>query len=147
MQSRATQASNFHISDKPEQRELSILQLIHAGSSYSRLDLARRTGLSPSGITAIVRGLLVKKLVTEAQPVSSLVGRRPIPLRIRDDAGYLLGVDIGSYYTRVVITDINGRIIRKDQIETRIPDGRVAVLQRVFKCVHGTMEASQIGRA
>ena len=146
MQGRAMQASNFHISDKPEQRELSILQLIHAGSNYSRLDLARRTGLSPSGITAIVRGLLVKKLVTEAQPVSSLVGRRPIPLRIRDDAGYLLGVDIGSYYTRVVITDINGRIIRKDQIETRIPDGRVAVLERVFKCVHGTMEASLVPR-
>jgi predicted NBD/HSP70 family sugar kinase len=144
---KTAQSNNSHAPDKPEKRELSILQLIHAGSNYSRLDLSKKTGLSPSLITSIVRGLVDRGLVTESTPVSSLVGRKPIPLEIRGDAGYLVGVDIGGYYTRVVVTDINGKIIDKQQIETCIPDGRIAVLRRVFKVVHQAVEKSGISRS
>jgi predicted NBD/HSP70 family sugar kinase len=133
-----------HNSEGPEQRELSILQLIHSRSNYSRLDLARKTGLSPALITSIVRGLIERELVSEAPAVSSLVGRKPIPLEIRGDAGYVIGVDIGSYYSRVVITDMKGGIVYKHQIETGIPDGRVRVLQRVFECVHHAIEAAKV---
>ena len=140
----ANHTNNSYTPDKPEQRELSILQLIHSGSNYSRLDIARKTGLSPAAITTIVRSLISKGLVTEAEPISSLVGRKPIPLRVRSDAGFLVGVDIGSYYTRVVIADLNGGVVGTLQIETCIPDGRVKVLRRVFDCVHQAIKASQI---
>src|ERR1035441_3762805 len=83
---------------KPEQRELTVLRLIHEGANYSRLDIAKKTGLSPSVITSLVRGLVARGLITEAMPVSSSVGRKPIPLEIRGDAGYLIGVDLGSFY-------------------------------------------------
>lgn len=140
------QSNNSHNPDKPEKRELAILQLIHSGSNYSRLEISRKIGLSPSLITSIVRGLVERGLVIESTPVSSLVGRKPIPLAIRGDAGYLIGVDIGSYYTRVVVTNINGKIIYKQQIKTCIPDGRVAVLRRVFQTVHNSIAASGIPR-
>jgi N-acetylglucosamine repressor len=139
-------SSNTHSPEKPEQRDLSILQLIHSGSNYSRLDLAHKTGLSPALITRIVRDLIGRKLVREATAVSSLVGRKPIPLEIRADAGHLIGVDIGSFYSRVVITDMKGGIVHKHQVETGIPDGRVSVLQRVFECVHRAIEAAKVGR-
>lgn len=144
MPMKTVQSTNSHTPDKPERRELTILQMIHSGSNYSRLDLAKKTGLSPSSITSIVRSLVARGLVTEAAPASSLVGRKPIPLEIRGDSGYLIGVDIGSYYTRIVITDINGKIIYKRQIETCIPDGRVAVLRRVFTAIHQSIAASGI---
>jgi predicted NBD/HSP70 family sugar kinase len=144
MPKRSLQENISSTPDKPEQRELSILQLIHSGMNYSRLDIARKTGLSPSSITAIIRSLMAKKLVTEASPVSHNVGRKPIPLGIRGEAGFLVGVDIGSYYTRVVVTDLNGSIIYKRQIETNIPEGRVEVLRRVFECVHQSIAASQV---
>lgn len=137
-------SSNSHRVIKPDERELSILRLIHEGANYSRLDISRKTGLSPSLITSLVRGLVARGLVTETTPVSSLVGRKPIPLEIRRDAGYLIGVDIGSYYTHVVITDFNGAIVHKVQIESTIPAGRVEVLRRVFKCVHEAIEASRV---
>ena len=140
-------SKDSHIPDKPEQRELSILQLIHSGSNYSRLDVARKTGLSAASITSIVRGLVARGLVTELEAVSSTVGRRPIPLKVRGDAGYVVGVDIGSFYTRVVVTDINGLVMYKDQIETGIPDGRVRVLRRVFESVHAAMRSVPVARA
>ncbi|MGD0158105.1 MAG: ROK family protein [Terracidiphilus sp.] len=130
--------------DKPEQRELSILQLIHSGSNYSRLDLARKTGFSPAAITGIVRSLITRNLVTESEGVSSAVGRKPFPLEVRSDAGYLVGVDIGSFYTRIVITDMNGRIAHKHQVETCIPDGRRRVLRRVFECVHQALDTVSV---
>jgi predicted NBD/HSP70 family sugar kinase len=139
-------SAKTHVQDKPEQRELAILRLIHAGSSYSRLDLARRTGLSPALITSIVRNLIQRGLVNEAAAASSTVGRKPIPLQIRSDAGFLIGVDIGSYYSHVVVTDMNGGVVYKEQIETAIPDGRVRVVQRVFECVHKAIAASRISR-
>lgn len=132
--------------DKPDRRELSILHLIHSGTNYSRLDLARKTGLSPASITAIVRSLIARNLVSESEGVSSLAGRKPIPLEVRRDSGYLVGVDIGSFYTRAVVTDINGRVAYTHQIETGIPDGRIRVLRRVFECVHQAMDSAQVPR-
>lgn len=146
MPARGTPSGKTHSQEKPEQRELTILRLIHATSSYSRLDLARRTGLSPALITSIVRNLIHRGLVHEAPAASSSVGRKPIPLEIRSDAGFLIGVDIGSYYSHVVITDMNGGVVYKEQIETAIPDGRVRVLQRVFECVHKAIADSKVSR-
>ena len=132
--------------DKPEQRELSILQLIHSGSGYSRLDLARKTGLSPSSITAIVRKMMGTGLITESTAGSSVLGRKPVPLEIRGDCGYLVGIDMGSFYTRTVVTDINGRIAYKHQIETGLADGRVRVLKRAFRCVDQAIKAVGVPR-
>jgi predicted NBD/HSP70 family sugar kinase len=146
MPAKVSQSSKNPAQEKPEQRELAILRLIHSGSNYSRLDLARKTGLSPALITSIARNLIHRKLVTEAPAVSSLVGRKPIPLEVRSDAGFLIGVDIGSFYSRVVVADMRGQAIHKEQIETGIPDGRVRVLQRVFECVHHAIAASKVSR-
>jgi predicted NBD/HSP70 family sugar kinase len=144
MPAKALQSGRVSVQEKPEQRDLAILRLIHSGSNYSRLDLARKTGLSPALITSIVRNLIAMRLVNEAPAVSSLVGRKPIPLEFRADAGYLIGVDIGSFYSHVVIADMNGRVVHGEQIETGIPEGRVRVLQRVFDSVRQTVAASNV---
>jgi predicted NBD/HSP70 family sugar kinase len=144
MPAKASQKSRIAVQEKPEQRDLAILRLIHSGSNYSRLDLARKTGLSPALITSIVRNLIALRLVNEAPAVSSLVGRKPIPLEFRANAGYLIGVDIGSFYSHVVIADMQGRVVHGERIETGIPDGRVRVLQRVFDCVSQTIAASKV---
>jgi predicted NBD/HSP70 family sugar kinase len=146
MTPKALQPSKSRIPDKLRQREYAVLELIHSGSNYSRLDLAHKTGLSPASITAVVRNLISKKLVTESAAVSSLIGRKPIPLGVLANAGYLVGVDIGSFYTRVVVTDLNGEIICKDQIETGIPDGRIRVLRRVFESVYQVLDTSRTPR-
>lgn len=146
MPTKSMQSGDVHGYVKPERRELAILRLIHSGANYSRLDLARKTGLSPALITIIVRNLIARKLVIEAPAVSSMVGRKPVPLEVRSDVGFLIGVDIGSYYSHVVVTDMRGQIVYKEQMETGIPDGRVRVLQRVFECVRGTTAASGVSQ-
>jgi predicted NBD/HSP70 family sugar kinase len=135
---------NSRVSGKIEQRELAILELIHSGSNCSRLELAHQSGLSPASITAIVRTLIQKSLVAESEVMSSPTGRKPISLEVRGDIGCLIGVDIGSFYTRVVVTNLNGKVIGRTQIETGIMDGRTAVLRRVFDCIYRALEDSEV---
>jgi N-acetylglucosamine repressor len=146
MPAKSLQLGNVHGQERLEQREIAILRLICAGANYSRLDIARRTGLSPALITGIVRKLIGRNLVIEAPASSLAVGRKPIPLGVRPDAGYLIGVDIGSYYSHVVVTDMPGQIVYKEQVETGIADGRVRVLERVFECVRRAIADSKATR-
>jgi glucokinase-like ROK family protein len=130
--------------EKLEQRELNILKLIHSGSNNSRLELAKQAGLSPSSITAIVQRLIKKGLVLESKPAESALGRKPVPLQIRRDAAYLVGVDLGSFYLRIVITDINGEIVYKLQTRTEMKTGRERVLEKTFLCIHQAIRESKL---
>jgi predicted NBD/HSP70 family sugar kinase/DNA-binding CsgD family transcriptional regulator len=130
--------------EKLEQRELTILQLIHSGVNNSRLELARLADLSPSSITAIVQRLIKKGLVVESEPTTSQLGRRPIPLQVRKDAAYLVGVDLGSFFLRIVITDINGEIVFRSQARTDMKVGRQRVLEKTFLSIHQAIRESNI---
>jgi N-acetylglucosamine repressor len=139
-------ARQVEVLDKLKQKELGILHLIHSGVNCSRLELAGKTNLSPASITTIVQRLMTKDLVVESEPVRSQLGRRPVPLEIRADAAYLVGVDIGSFYQRILITDINGKIVYKSQSQTAMWEGRKRVLERTFQAVHEAMRASRLSR-
>src|SRR6185437_4916462 len=133
--------------DKLEQKELVILHLIHSGVNSSRLELARQTGLSPASITTIVQRLMAKELVVESEPTRSQLGRRPVPLEIRRDAAYLIGVDLGSFYLRIVITDINGNIVYKYQTQSQMREGRERVIQRTFEAIHKAIQESGLAQS
>jgi glucokinase-like ROK family protein len=141
---RDIQAPTSDTSDKLEQRELAILHLIHSGVNNSRLELARQAGLSPASITAIVQRLMMKGLVVESEPARSHLGRRPVPLEIRRDAAYLVGIDLGSFYLRIVITDINGNILHKFQTRTEMQQGRERVLETTFHSIQQAIAGSNV---
>jgi N-acetylglucosamine repressor len=141
---RETQASNPDASDKLEQRELAILHLIHSGVNNSRLELARQAGLSPASITTIVQRLIKKELVTESEPTRSNLGRRPVPLEVRKDLAYLIGVDLGSFHLRVVVADINGNILHRSETRTEMREGREQVLERAFYSIRKAIDDSAL---
>jgi glucokinase-like ROK family protein len=141
---RETPASNPDASDKLEQRELAILHLIHSGVNNSRLELARQAGLSPASITTIVQRLIKKELVTESEPTRSNLGRRPVPLEVRKDLAYLIGVDLGSFHLRVVVADINGNILHRSETRTEMREGREQVLERAFYSIRKAIDDSAL---
>ncbi|MGC2260537.1 MAG: ROK family protein [Candidatus Sulfotelmatobacter sp.] len=131
---------------KSFKNELNVLQLIHAKCNISRIALSKETRLSAASITAIVQNLIDKGLVVESGHNSSALGRKPVSLRLRDDAGFLVGVDLGSFYTRVVITDLRGTPIYQQESETGMSDGRDVVLSRTLKTIHKSMDRSKAPR-
>lgn len=92
------------------QNSAHLLRLLWQEREISRADLARRTGLSRSTVSAIVAGLLETGLVSEARTGESRGGRRPILLAFNDDAYLLAGVDIGATHVGLVVTNLRGEI-------------------------------------
>ena len=127
---------------KSFKNERNILRLIHAKRNISRVELSKTTGLSGASISAIVQNLIGRGLVVESGHNSSSLGRKPVSLSIREDAGFLIGVDLGSFYTRVVVTDVRGTLVYKEESNTRMQDGRDPVLSRTLKAIHKAIKDS-----
>ena len=127
---------------KSFKNEWNVLRLIHANRNISRIELSKQTCLSAASITAIVQNLMDRGLVVESGHNSSALGRKPVSLSLRDDAGFLVGVDLGSFYTRIVVTNIRGALVYKQESETGMQDGRDLVLSRTLTKIHKAIDDS-----
>jgi len=121
---------------KSAQKELAVLRLIHRKNDVSRVELVELTGFSAGLITGITQALIGKQLVTESPGRTSAAGRKPLALRVRHNAAYVVGLDLGSFYLRVVVTDILGNLVHELRTETSLSEGREKVLDKTFSAVH-----------
>lgn len=131
---------------KSAQKELRLLSLIHGNHDVSRIELAKITGSSVGSMTAMVKNLIRKGLVVESGKGSRRMGRKPVSLSLRNELGYVVGVDLGSFLTRVVVTDFSGKISYSTEIQTRMADGRDVVIGRTFETVHQAIRSARLPR-
>lgn len=129
---------------KSTRNDLNVLRLIHSNRDIARIDLARQTGLSTASMTAIVHRLVAKGFVTQSGKDSPALGRKRVALRVSNRLGHVVGVDIGSFLTRVVVAEIAGNVLYKEQMETKLAQGRNEVLSRTFKAIHRAIRESGV---
>jgi glucokinase-like ROK family protein len=129
---------------KLAQKEMRVLALIHENHNVSRIELAKLTGASAGSMTAMVQRLISKGLVVESAKSSVNLGRRPVALSLRRDLGSVVGVDLGSYLTRVIVTDVLGNVAYSSEIQTRMADGRDSVIARTFKAIRTAITETKI---
>jgi glucokinase-like ROK family protein len=129
---------------KPAQKELRLLRVIQATPNVSRIELAKRTGASAASMTAIVQRLIDRGLVVETGKGSTVAGRKPVSLNLRNDLGYVIGVDLGSFLLRVIVADVVGNICYRSETETKMSEGRERVLSRTFAAIHDAIKQSHL---
>ncbi|MDA1476784.1 ROK family transcriptional regulator [Bacillus changyiensis] len=88
-----------------------ILKQIISNAPISRAAISEMTGLNKSTVSSQVSSLLEKDIIFEIGQGQSSGGRRPVMLKFNQKAGYTIGVDIGTNYIIVVLTDLDGDII------------------------------------
>ncbi|MGO8787189.1 MAG: ROK family protein [Terriglobia bacterium] len=124
---------------KSARNELELLQQIFDHTNASRIELAKRTGLSAACVGGIVQRLLKKDLIVESGENSAPLGRKPVSLSVRSDAAYFVGVDLGSYMLRVVVTDMLGNGVYRFETVSRVSEGRQTTLQLAFEAIDKAM--------
>jgi len=129
---------------KSAQKELRLLALIHGNHNTSRIELAKMTGASVGSMTAMVKRLIRKGLIVESGKGSATLGRKPVSLSLRNELGYVVGVDLGSFLTRIVVADISSKISYKAEMPTQMADGREAVISRTFAAIHKSMREAHV---
>ncbi|KJS03077.1 MAG: hypothetical protein VR65_02200 [Desulfobulbaceae bacterium BRH_c16a] len=89
-----------------------ILHAIRDAGTVSRVDLARRTGLSQATVTGITADLLREGMLLEEQGGRSEGGRRPVPLALNPGGAYTVGVHLSVDQVTVVLMDLQAGILK-----------------------------------
>lgn len=118
-----------------------LLNLLWNEREASRADLARRSGLSRSTVSAIVGDLLETGVVREARTGTSTGGRRPIVLELVADAALLVGVELGASHVTVVLTDLYGTVLGHREVPCLVRDDPECALNLVEDCIGGLLQA------
>jgi predicted NBD/HSP70 family sugar kinase len=101
-----------------------ILRLVHRHGAIARNDLARSLGLTRASLTILANELIGEGLIVEAGSSGGAgkAGRRKIFLRIRTEAGRLLGVGLDAERVQILVADLGGTVLGVRNLPT--PFGR-----------------------
>ncbi|SIO02188.1 ROK family protein [Vannielia litorea] len=86
---------------------------IRSAGQIARVDLARELDVSPATVTAVVAELLGTALVEEVEGPArpGARGRPPVALRVRGEAGYVIGMKLAEFKHTAVLTDMAGNTL------------------------------------
>lgn len=88
-----------------------LLRMLWRERQLTRVDIAKRTGLSHSTVSTIVADLERAGLVQSLGAMASRGGRRPQLIGLRDDSFAQIGVEIGARHVAAVLVDLRGRVL------------------------------------
>lgn len=90
----------------PNRKAKQIFAEIRKRGTVSKFDLLELSGLTSSTLTRMLEELAVTGWIEESGLGESSGGRRPLLYRLKQDRGYVLGLDISRSATRLVLCDL-----------------------------------------
>ncbi|MGE6228569.1 ROK family transcriptional regulator [Paenibacillus chitinolyticus] len=98
-----------------------LLNNIYEQGPISRVDLARKTRLSPTTVSVLMEEAIREGLVRETGTAGSGVGRRMTLLDINASGGCVLGVDLSNAPARCVLLDLRGNLLASQPLQPAQP--------------------------
>ena len=133
------------VSEVRSRNASAMLKLIWEEHHISRADIARRSGLSRSTVSAMVEVLLATGVVCEAGAGTSSGGRRPIILEFNERARAIIGIDMGATHLAVTLTDLRCKPAVWLHIEHDVRNDPMGTLTQIRTLVGQALERVSIG--
>jgi predicted NBD/HSP70 family sugar kinase len=108
-----------------------LFQLLRDGTPRTRAELAQLSSLARSTVTARVDALLSSGLLAPVGEAASTGGRPPTRFALNPDNRVVLAIDLGASHASVALTDLSGRVLDEETVDSDIADGPEVVLDRV----------------
>jgi N-acetylglucosamine repressor len=125
----------FHRGTRSTPREINrkiVLNLVRERQPISRADLARQMEVGRGMITQLVDELIADDVIAEGAVANAPRGRKPRLLHVRTRDRFCVAVDVRFSHTQVALTDLDGRQLALETMETRLdPDRLVADLAAI----------------
>jgi N-acetylglucosamine repressor len=130
-----------------------VLNLIKSRGPISRVELARRSGLSPATISGIVSDFIAARLVHEMGQGESTGGRRPVMLRLNHKAGFVVGAKLMEHAVATAVTDLDASVLYHQVAPLKIvvdrgsesPEPR-RLLEGLVDAIEATITGSGVSR-
>jgi len=127
--------------DTRKKNAITLLHLLLKEDGISRVELSRMTGLTKTTISAIIKGFKDSGIVEESNQVSTgNVGKSPIPLHIRADAVYTMGVHLSRQRVETLLMDAQMNIITSNIGEDYTRFGPEGIIDSLFININKIME-------
>jgi glucokinase len=110
-----------------------LFQLLRDGQARTRAELVASTGLARSTVAARIDALMQSGLVGPAGEASSSGGRPPSRFAFNPAARLVLAVDVGASHVIIAVTDLGGRILAEERLDSQVAAGPEAVLDQVIR--------------
>lgn len=93
--------------------EAEVMRALRRQGRISRAEISNVTGWSKAKASQEIRNLVNKGYLEEVGEGASQGGRKPRLLRINNQLGYMVGIDIGATSIDVALADVTGKIIQR----------------------------------
>lgn len=120
-----------------------ILNVLRIEGPISRIKLTRKTGLDAKTITNISAGLLKRGIIKSAGFESSSGGRKPELLKLNENYGVTIGIDLGATHLSGVVIDFGGNILSREQMAIAYGDGKKRILNKAVSLISRLLEFSR----
>ena len=130
---------------KPEdtriKNAITLLHLLLREDGISRVELSRMTGLTKTTVSTIIKGFKDSSIVEESNQIfTGNIGKSPIPLHIRADAVYTIGVHLSRQRVEALLMDAQMNIITSKTGEDYTRFGPEGIIDSLFININKIME-------
>ncbi|MEG0778331.1 MAG: ROK family transcriptional regulator [Oscillospiraceae bacterium] len=140
----SVQAGSFALQALGDSSRINVLRLIHEHKDISRTDLAKKSHLSLSAVSRIVKQLLDDGYILETGYGDSNGGRKPINIRVNPHAGYIIGVDFGKTAANAGVFDFSGDMISQYIVQIHDNDYLTGIYAAIDNCVESLEDPSKL---
>ena len=102
-----------------------VLQAIRLHGPLPKADVGRLTRLSMQTASLIVERLIDDGLLAKQARVRGRIGQPSVPIALRADGAYTIGIKVGRRSLDVLAMDFTGRVCSRDVLEYAYPDPHV----------------------
>lgn len=122
-----------------------LLDRLRLAGPASRADLASTSGLSKPTVAFALESLERAALVEPAGRRTGGRGRTAALYRLRSDAGFVLGIDVGREYVRGAVADVAGAVRARTSRRARASSGPGRV-REVIRVADELLERAEVSR-
>ena len=87
-----------------------VLQAIRHSGSLAKADIARLTNLTAQTVQVIIARLEADGLVRKLAPVRGKVGQPSVPMALKPDGAFSIGINIGRRQLDMLLVDFSGQV-------------------------------------
>lgn len=120
------------------------MKVVYKEGELSRTDLIDRTRYSGFLVSKMCDELLAAGLIRETGLGNSTGGRPPTLLSINPDIGRVVGLHIGTFNTRIVVTDLTGGTLAFRKVASHVEAGPEIALAGLISEVEATLAGAGV---
>jgi predicted NBD/HSP70 family sugar kinase len=127
-----------------------VLAHIRAAGELSRADLARVSGLAKNTVSQALTNLERARLVRTSGVRTGVPGPQAVLYEVNPEAGFVLGLDVGSHFLRGALADLTGTVRARTTLQANALDGSATVAQLAdlagMLCHEAGVKLSDVGQ-